>query len=88
MEVISEEYKMRSEDDGVFGILYEGYIKHEYQVLTILKQANNSFPFLRVGAQTETSCLCPHLWHNHDHHPVHHGAHGRIVSGGENKTRN
>ena len=35
MEVISEEYKTRSEDDGVFGILYEGYIKHEYQVLTM-----------------------------------------------------
>ena len=33
MEVISEEYKARSEDDGVFGILYEGYVKHEYQVL-------------------------------------------------------
>ena len=32
MMVVNDEYKHRSEEDGVFGTLYEGFIKHQYTV--------------------------------------------------------
>ena len=37
MEGISEEYKQRAEEDGVYGILFPGYVKHDFQVCIVLE---------------------------------------------------
>ena len=32
MEAITEQYKTMSEENGVFGILFPTYVKHDFQV--------------------------------------------------------
>ena len=45
MEGISEEYKQRAEEDGVYGILFPGYVKHDFQVCTrAVNDTSRKFP--------------------------------------------
>ena len=32
MELLTQEYRLRPEEEGVFGRTFEGYVKHVYQV--------------------------------------------------------
>ena len=40
MEAITEQYKTMSAENGVFGILYPTYVKHDFQAWTLLLNKN------------------------------------------------
>ena len=42
MEAITEQYKTMSAENGVFGILFPTYVKHDFQVGNLFSFSNNS----------------------------------------------